>query len=110
MTTEQRALIDELNTLLAELLRRRDGTDHANHEQYVARLFETAEQIHTAMRALCSSGYEVWATKNNGVVLKIGYLGERDGTRIEFRRFETSEEQTCELLVIVRFALGDERM
>ncbi len=63
------------------------------------------------MLAVCNSGYEVWATKDNGRILKIGYVDKRGGTGIGFRWFNTSpEEQTCELLVIVHFALGDERM
>jgi len=96
---------EKLNKLLRELITLRDTGAEA--EIYAQRLHEKASQIYEVIKEALNDGYEVWAHKDNGLILKIGVVGPLKRTSFDYGRYPHVQElrERCQLLVISRFEL-----
>ncbi|MGR0115250.1 hypothetical protein [Ralstonia pseudosolanacearum] len=101
----QSSLNDTLASLKVEL------QTGGPHDEYVARVERAARAVFAAIQAACEHGYEIWAHKGSGRVLKMNSIGIFRGTRFSYSLaacFDFSSDyadqcERCELAVIERF-------
>jgi hypothetical protein len=73
----------------------------APHDEYEKAVFAAAETLYANIKQTCEDGFEVWAHKNDGRILKIGRVGDIQHTRFPYSRFPRVEpDDKCELVVI----------
>jgi hypothetical protein len=104
--SEKAEIVTQLNELRLVLQRQVEQGGPA--EEYRNRVYAAAAPLYATIAETCALGFEVWAEKHNGRVLKIGAVGSLEGTRFPYVRWPhlpISGNDSCELVAIVNFTL-----